>query len=364
MLEIPLAIVAYVLVMSTVVGIHELGHYLAGRMLGIHPLEIAVGFGRVLISRTDRRGCVWALRAIPLGGFVKFLGDGDVASASSVAVAPDQRRRTLDGAGPGRRAIVAFAGPLANIVLTFAVLTFLYAGVGRIYTPALVNGVVPGSAADTAGFRQGDLIVSVGGVGIERFEDIKALILPRAGMSTNIEVLRDGVHVMLTATPTPTQIEDNFGRRRDVGQIGLQGAKPVFERVPVANAFRYGASDMVFQVRQILGFLREVVLGERSVNQLGGPARIAEAAGDAMRSGWASLLFLLAFISINVGIMNLLPIPVLDGGLILTSGVEAVRGRPLGSRATKFVRYAGVAAVLCLTLTAVASDVLYLISKL
>lgn len=364
MLVTALSIFAYILLISTVVGIHELGHYVAGRMLGIQPVEFALGFGRVLVSRTDRRGCVWSLRAIPMGGFVKFLGDGDIASASSVAVAPELRRRTLDGAGPGHRAIVAFAGPFANFVLTFAVLTFLYAGVGRVYTPALVNGVVPGSAAEAAGFRKGDLIVSIGGVGIERFEDTKALIMPRAGMPTNIEVLRDGAHVMLTATPASTQVEDNFGRRHDVGQIGLVGAKPVFGRVPVSSAFLHGASDMVFQARQMLGILREIVIGERAVNQLAGPGRIAEAAGDAMRSGWASLLFLAAFISINLGIVNLLPIPIMDGGLIALCGIEALRGRPLGRRAQKVVNVTGLAAVGGLMVMVVANDVVYLISKL
>lgn len=364
MTETLFAILGFILLMSVVVGFHELGHYAAGRLLGIQPIEFALGFGRILASRTDRNGCRWSVRAVPMGGFVKFLGDGDIASASSVEVASELRRRTLDGAGPGRRAIVAVAGPLANFILTFVVLTGLYAGVGRVYTPAVVQGTVPGSVAEQAGFKQGDLIVAIGGVSIERFEDTMALVMPRAGMPTQFEVLRDGASVLLNATPAAALVEDNFGRRREIGRIGLFGAKPVFERVPVASAFRFGLSDMVFQGRQMLGLLRETVVGERPVNQLAGPGRIAEAAGDAMRSGWANLLFLTAFISINLGIMNLLPIPIMDGGLIVLCGLEGLRGRPLGERAHKLVNMAGFAAVVSLMVTVVANDVLYLISKL
>ncbi|MDE4914932.1 M50 family metallopeptidase [Methylobacterium sp. 092160098-2] len=363
MTETILAILGYVVMMSAVIGFHEFGHYAAGRLLGIQPVEFALGFGRILLSRTDRNGCRWSVRAVPMGGFVKFLGDGDIASASSVAVAPGLRRRTLDGAGPARRAVVAFAGPLANFVLTFLLLTGLYAGVGRVYTPALVQGTVAGSAAEKAGFLKGDLIVAVDGVSIDRFEDTQALVMPRAGMPTRFEVLRDGASVALEATPAATLVEDNFGRRHEIGRIGLFGGKPVFERVPVASAFLFGLSDMVFQGRQMLGLLRETVLGERPVNQLAGPARIAEAAGDAIRGGWANLLFLAAFISINLGIVNLLPIPLMDGGLLVFCGLEGLRGRPLGARAQKMVNLAGMAAVGGLMVTVVANDVLYLIHR-
>lgn len=364
MFETLFATAAYVLLISTVVGIHELGHYLAARALGIQPVEFSIGFGRLLFSRMDARGCRWSFRAIPMGGYVKFLGDGDAASATTAKVAPALRRLTMAGAGPGRRAIIAFAGPFANFVLTFVVLTGLYSGVGRLYTPTLVEGVLPGSAAEAAGFRLGDRIVAIGGVPTTRFEDMQALVMARAGMQTAIEVLRDGAPTILSATPTATQVEDNFGRRREIGRIGLKGGTPVFERVPVASAFAYGISDMAFLARQIGQILRETVLGERPVDQLAGPARIAEAAGDAMRSGWPNLLFLIAFFSINLGLMNLLPIPIMDGGLIALCGIEALRGRPLEERAQRMVSATGLAMVGCLMLVVVVNDFRYLFSKL
>ncbi|GJD87702.1 Metalloprotease MmpA [Methylobacterium hispanicum] len=364
MFETLLATAAYVFLISTVVGIHELGHYLAGRALGVQPVELSIGFGRLLFSRTDARGCRWAFRAIPMGGYVKFLGDRDAASSGSVEVPEAQRRRTMAGAGPGPRAIIAFAGPFANFVLTFVVLTGLYSGVGRLYTPAVVEGVLPGSAAEAAGFRTGDRIVAVGGVAVSRFEDMQSLIVARAGMPTAVEILREGSGLTLNATPAATQVEDNFGRRREIGRIGLKGGARVFETVPVASAFAYGISDMAFLARQIGQILRETLVGERPVDQLAGPARIAEAAGDAMRSGWANLLFLVAFFSINLGLMNLLPIPIMDGGLIALCGVEALRGRPLGEKAQRVVTATGLVMVGCLMLVVVVNDFRYLISRL
>lgn len=364
MFETLLATAAYVLLISTVVGIHELGHYLAARALGIQPVEFSIGFGRLLFSWTDARSCRWSFRAIPMGGYVKFLGDGDAASSTSVDVAPDQRRRTLAGAGPGARAAVAFAGPFANLVLTFVVLTGLYSGIGRLYTPTVVEGVLPGSAAEAAGFRQGDRIVAIGGVAIARFEDMQALVVARAGMPTSVEILRGGAPIVLTATPAATQVEDNFGRRREIGRIGLKGGTPVFERVPVTSAFSHGLGDMIFLARQIGQILRETVVGERPVDQLAGPARIAEAAGDAMRSGWPNLLFFVAFFSINLGLMNLLPIPIMDGGLIALCGVEVLRGRPLGERAQRVLTATGLAMVGCLMLVVVVNDVRYLFSRI
>jgi regulator of sigma E protease len=358
-------VVPFLFVLTVVVFFHELGHFLVARWCGVKVLVFSIGFGPELIGFNDRRGTRWKLAAIPLGGYVKFFGDDNAASV------PDQETISHMSEGEKRdsffykpvaqRAAIVVAGPLANFVLAIAIFAAVFTFYGKQATPARVDTVQPASAAQAAGFQQGDLIVSINGRKIETFTDMQRLVSASAGDALQVEVDRGGVRTTLRATPKLTEIKDNFGNVHRIGVLGITGAREPPVPVNPLTAVKLGVEETWFVVERTLSYIGGVVVGRESADQLGGPIRIAQVSGQVATAGFVALIHLAAVLSISIGLLNLFPIPLLDGGHLLFYAIEAIRGQPLSERAQEYGFRFGLAVVLLLMLFATYNDLLHLL---
>jgi regulator of sigma E protease len=352
--------VPFIFVLSIVVFFHELGHFLVARWAGVRVLVFSVGFGPELLGFTDRHGTRWKLSAIPLGGFVKFFGDENAASV------PDQeaigrmseadRRESFFHQPVGKRAAIVAAGPIANFILAVVIFAAVFTFYGKQASPARVDTVQEGSAAQAAGFQPGDLIVSINGKKIETFTDMQRLVSTSAGEPLVIEVDRGGVRATLRATPKLTELKDNFGNVHRVGVLGITGAREPPVPVNPLTALKLGAEETWFVIDRTLSYLGGVIVGRESADQLGGPIRIAQVASQIATTGFMPILHLAAVLSVSIGLLNLFPIPLLDGGHLLFYLFEAIRGRPLSDTAQEVGFRIGLAIVVMLMIFAISND--------
>ena len=358
-------IVPFLFVLTIIVFFHELGHFLIGRLCGIKALTFSVGFGPELIGFTDRQGTRWKLAAIPLGGYVKFLGDENAASVpdregvSSMSEA--ERRHAFPAASVGRRAATVAAGPIANFILSIVIFAAVVFFSGRVVGDPVVSGVEPDSPAMAAGFEPGDRVLSADGEAIGYFSDLQRHVAAVGESPITFEVDRGGRTVELTVTPRIEAREDEFGNSFTMPVVGLRadnanGGFRVEELGPV-EALQYGVSQTWFVASQTVGFIGQVVTGRQSADQIGGPIRIAQVSSQVSTVGLGALLNLAALLSISIGILNLLPIPMLDGGHLLFYAFEAVRGRPLSERVQELGFKIGLALVTMLMIFAFWNDI-------
>lgn len=362
-------ILPFLVVLTIVVFFHELGHYLVGRWCGIRALAFSVGFGPEIAGFTDRRGTRWKLSAIPLGGYVKFLGDENAASVpDSDAVSrmsAEERAHSFPGASLWRRAATVSAGPIANFILAIAIFAVFFSLNGRMIADPVVSEVRAGSAAAEAGLEPGDRFVSIDGVAMNTFEDVRRYVAPRPGVSMDLRVERDGAMLDVKLTPVRTEIEDEFGNRMEVGQIGVvtdrdSGQFRVVHYSPI-EAVGEGAKESWFIVSRTFGYIGNIITGREKADQLGGPIRVAQVSGQMATLGWAALIQLAAVLSVSIGLLNLMPVPMLDGGHLVFYAIEAVLGRPLGEATMEWAFRIGLTAVLSLMLFATWNDVSMLI---
>jgi regulator of sigma E protease len=358
-------VVPFLFVLTVVVFFHELGHFLVARWCGVRVLVFSIGFGPELIGFDDRHGTRWKLSAIPLGGYVKFFGDENAASV------PDQeaigrmteaeQRESFVFKSVGQRAAIVAAGPIANFILAILIFAAVFTFYGKQATPARVDTVQPASAAQAAGFQPGDLIVSINGRRIETFTDMQRVVSAAAGEALEIDVERGGVRTKLRATPKLTELKDNFGNVHRIGVLGITGAREPPQRVDPLTALKLGVEETWFVVERTLSYLGGVLTGRESADQLGGPIRIAQVSGQVATAGFVALINLAAVLSISIGLLNLFPIPLLDGGHLLFYAIEVIRGRPLSERAQEYGFRFGLAVVLLLMLFATYNDLLHLL---
>lgn len=342
--------VPFLLVLGVVIVVHELGHFLAARALGVTVETFSVGFGREIYGFYDRRGTRWRLAWIPLGGYVKFKGDESVASLPSrekiEAMTPSQRVGNFHTAPVWRRSLIVLAGPMANFALCIVLLTGWLMATGITYREARITCVEPGMPGEAAGLKAGDKVLSVSGSSVRSFDDFRRLIVLNARSPIDLVVERQGAPVTLRATPQLTQQEC-------IGQLGVTGpsrAEDVkFEKLGFSAAFLESVDKTWINIELPFRFLGQLVRGNACASQLGGPVKIAEASKDVASSSLLNLIPLIAFISVSVGIMNLFPIPVLDGGHLVFYGLEAILGRPLSQRAQETAFQAGFVLLLMLT---------------
>lgn len=362
-------ILPFLLVLTIVVFFHELGHYLVGRWCGIRVLTFSVGFGPEICGFHDRLGTRWRLSAIPLGGYVKFHGDENAASQPSSkeleGLSPQERARTFPGASLWRRAATVAAGPIANFILAIAIFSITIGINGRMIADPVVAQVVEGSAAEAAGIVPGDLLVSLDGNRIGTFDDVRRYITARPEIPVRVVVERDGSPVEMRVTPARKQITDRFGNEMEIGRIGIITNEQVGDFRVVhygpAEAVGQGVAETWFIVTRTMGYIGKVISGTESADQLGGPIRVAQVSGQVATLGIAALIQLAAVLSVSIGLLNLMPVPMLDGGHLVFYAIEAVRGRPLGERATEWAFRIGLTAVLTLMLFATWNDVSRLI---
>ena len=361
-------IVPFLFVLAIVVFFHELGHFLIGRWCGVKVQAFSIGFGPEIIGFNDRYGTRWKLSAIPLGGFVKFLGDDNAASvpdhAAAAQMTPEEREVSFVHKSVGKRAAVVAAGPIANFILAILIFAAIFGTAGRQYTSARVDTVQPGSAAQAAGFQPGDLVLSINGEKIDSFGDMQRIVSVSAGEPLNMVVDRGGVAVTLKATPQMRELKDNFGNVHRLGVLGLgrstqPGDIKTHYYSPI-EAIGQGAWETWSIVDRTISYIGGVFSGREAADQLGGPIRIAQVSGQVATVGFVALMHLTAVLSVSIGLLNLFPIPLLDGGHLLFYGIEAIRGRPLSERSQEIGFRIGFAIVVMLMIFATFNDILHL----
>jgi regulator of sigma E protease len=350
------AVFWFLVVLTVLVFVHELGHYLLARYNRVRVEVFSIGFGPELFGWHDRAGTRWKFSAIPLGGYVKMFGDSDATSALPTGrvaeMTPAEREVSFHYKRLGQRAAIVAGGPASNFVFAIVVLALLFMTYGEPFTPPTVSQLVQGGAAERAGIQVGDVITSIDGQPIERFEDVQRLVRLNPGTPITIVVRRSDQLVTLHATPIVNS--------HNVAQLGIghTGAPDYIKRGPL-SAIGRSVVETWNMVASTFEALWQIVIGARNSDEIGGPLRIAQISGQVAQFGIGPLLSFMAVLSINLGLINLFPVPVLDGGHLLFYAAEAIRGKPLGQRAQEYGFRIGLALVLTLMVFATWNDLVH-----
>ncbi|MBX7541959.1 RIP metalloprotease RseP [Qipengyuania sphaerica] len=350
-------IVGFPLLLGPLVTLHELGHYLVARWFGVKALAFSVGFGKEIAGYTDKHGTRWKLSALPLGGYVQFKGDMDPASIphpDEIANAtPEERDGSFHHASLWQRALIVFAGPAMNILITLAIFASFFAVFGKPapIDPAETNVIksfAEESAARDAGLMEGDRIVAIDGDVVAEFEDIQQHVLLYPGKTLQVEIERDDRNMTLPVKLADVTETDRFGNSSRVGRLGIYSTGMEFQSVGIGESVKLAFVQTGDLVGMMATGIKQVIVGDRSVKELGGPVTIGKYAGEQLSMGPLAFINFLALISLNLAFINLLPIPALDGGHLAFYAAEAIRRKPLGPRSTEVAYRAGVALVLAL----------------
>jgi regulator of sigma E protease len=347
---------AVLFVLSVVIFIHELGHFLVARWCGVRVRTFSLGFGREIFGFTDRYQTRWRIAWIPLGGYVKFVDDENGASVPSrealQRMSPAEREGAFQTKPLWARSAIVAAGPVANFVLAIVVFAVTFTFVGINVTSPRVDELVPDSAAARAGFQSGDLIVAIDGQSIESFADMQRIVSASADRELTFDINRNGANVLIKATPERREISDRFGNKLRVGVIGIKRNATQqewqYKRYGPVEATGLAVKECYFIVARTLGYVYDVITRREAGDQLGGVFRIADISGQVATLGFLALINLTAVLSVSIGLINLFPVPLLDGGHLMFYGIEAVRGRPLSERAQEVGFRIGLAIVLLL----------------
>jgi regulator of sigma E protease len=345
---------------AVLVVVHEGGHYLAGRWFGVKIDAFAFGFGRELFGFDDKRGTRWKFNLVPLGGYVKFTGDMNAASQPDAALAalPAAERDGLFLFKPlWQRAIIVAAGPMINFAFAILILAGVYMALGHPSTPPVVSAVIADGPAAAAGIKAGDRIIAIDGSAIDRFEDIASAAMVNAGSPMAVEFERAGIAETVTITPKIVEARDRFGGVSRHGRLGIaRSGQQVVEHVGPIKALYFGVVDTWGITKSIGRTLRQIVMGERSLDELGGPIKTGQMTGQQASLGVLSFIVFMAFFSINLGFINLIPIPMLDGGHLLLYAIEAGRRQPIGAKVQEWAFMSGFAAIMSLMVVLTFND--------
>ncbi len=350
-------IVPFLFVLTIIVFFHELGHYLVGRWCGVRVTTFSIGFGPELIGWNDRSGTRWRIALLPLGGFVRFFGDVDPASTpdydTAEALSPEERAVSFVFQPVWKRFLIVLAGPLASILLgivIFSTSAYLY---GRVVLIPKVASVVADSAAAEAGFKVGDIILSVEGTEVESFIDLQRIVGMYAGVPLKFVINRDGAEIPLVATPK-MQLRESIAGNRRMGVLGIAAARDattlIMKQETVLGAMAFGLRQTWNVIESSGDFLSGLISGRASTDQLSGPVGIAKMSGEVAKLGLNALIGFAGMISVSIGLLNLMPIPLLDGGHLVLYAIEAVRNRALNQKVTEVIFKIGLAIIACLTL--------------
>jgi regulator of sigma E protease len=372
-------ILPFLVILTVLVFVHEMGHYLVARWNGVRVEVFSIGFGPELFGWNDRNGTRWKISIVPLGGYVKMYGeyDGEPGDAAEKAMADDSAARyrakgmplprpdeSFHGKRVGQRAAIVAAGPAANYLFALLVFAALFVTVGQRVTPPSISSVLPGSAAERAGILPGDTVVSIDGESISRFEQIVGIVQMKAGVPIDVVVRRDGAELTVKVVPALKELTDVFGNVHKIGQMGVrhEGGSVMVRHGP-GTALVQASRETFNLTWGTLTAIGQMIVGARATDELGGPLRIAKFSGDVWRLDTAAILSFMAYLSISLGLINLFPVPMLDGGHLLFYAVEAVRGRPLGPRLQEYGFRIGLALVLGLLVFATWNDLRELFFK-
>lgn len=353
-------ILAFLLVIGPLVFVHELGHYLVGRWFGVHAEIFSIGFGRELKSWHDKRGTRWRLGALPLGGYVKFAGDMNAASQADPAwleLPPEERNRTFPSKPVWQRALIVAAGPVVNLLFAAIILAGFALAYGENVTPAKITGFEKGSSAQQAGMQLGDTIRAVDGVAVAYFPDVRKAIVTRIpGERVAIEVERAGSRLTIPVQIGALVQRDRFGNEYRYPVLGVHGTQSASRPVGIIEAPLVGLRRTGELIGMMADGLMDIILGKRSIQELGGPLKMAQFSGEQAALGPEALIAFIALVSINLGFINLLPIPMLDGGHLFFYGIEAIQRRPVSPRFQEIAFRSGLALLLGLMVFVTLND--------
>jgi len=351
---------AFLLVIGPLIFVHELGHYFAGRLFGVKAETFSIGFGREMFGWTDKRGTRWKVGWLPLGGYVKFKGDMNPASTPSpewLSLPPAERNETFQAKKVWQRFIIVAAGPFTNFLFAVVALVIVFASIGYPTTPASVGSVIEGRPAAVAGLRPGDQIIAADGRTIDTFADLRSYVSLRPEQPMVLTVRRAQAEIELPITPRAEIERDRFGNEARIGTIGVRPSGTLeFARLPAYRLPGAAIDTTIDTVDMMVTALGQVVTGRRSIQELGGPLRIAEVSGQQASLGWLPFFWLMIVVSINLGFINLLPIPLLDGGHLLFYAIEGVRRKPLRPEAQEWAFRTGLAVLLALMIFVTLND--------
>ncbi|MEW5965016.1 MAG: RIP metalloprotease RseP [Pseudomonadota bacterium] len=361
----PLAVaIPFLFVLTVVVFVHELGHFLVARWCSVKVDAFSIGFGKEIWGFTDRHGTRWRFAWIPLGGYVKFMDDDNAASAPSretiASMSEAERAGSFHAKPVWQRAAVVAAGPLANFLFSILIFALIFMALGVTRMEPRVAEVLPDTPAAKAGFQSGDLVLAIDGTRIDDFADLQRIVSSSPGRSLVFEVDRDGKRLALDVQPELREQDDRIAGKVKRPLIGIRGpaatAKVTHERVGPLAAVGLGVERTWEIITSTLGYIRDVIRGQQPADQLGGPVRIADVAGKVAKQGIVDLVFLTAFLSVSIGLLNLFPVPVLDGGHLVFYAIEAIRGRPLSEGVQDVSFRIGLALILMLMVFSFRND--------
>ncbi len=354
-------VIPFIIIISVIVFIHEYGHYWVAKKCGVRIEAFSIGFGKEIWGFNDKSGTRWKFCWVPLGGYVKMFGDEGVASNPDdekiKAMKEEDRKVAFNTQGlPLKTAIVA-AGPMANFLLAIVILTFFFNHYGMAESSPEVGSVLEDSAAADIGMQTGDIIRELGGSKVTSFKDIQDTVMLHPEIDLEIMYERDGEFISTIITPRLKATEDIFGNKIEIGLIGITpGGIIRTEQLGLGQAFVASISETYNICARTLTAVGQMIVGQRDADQLSGIARIAEYSGQAASRGLETILWFMAILSINLGLINLFPIPMLDGGHLFFYAIEAVKGKPLSERALEYSFRVGLVILISLMLFATFND--------
>ena len=351
-------VIAFLCAIGPLIIIHELGHYWVARWFGIGAETFSIGFGRRIAGWTDKRGTLWKIGWLPLGGYVRFVGDEDAASSAGdqTKLSASDQKRSFHLRPVHQRFLVVLAGPMANFIIAILIFAAFFMVVGAPRTANVVERLEPGSSAQAAGIQPGDRIVSIGGRDTETFEQVSHFVTMHPGEDVRATIVRNGQTVELPVTIGVRYEQDRFGQKFRIGRLGIWSGTLNYERLGAIEVLPAATSYTVSLTRSMIEGVWQIISGRRSVKELGGPLKIAQVAGQQASLGALPFIQLVALISINLGFINLLPVPMLDGGHLLFYSIEAVRRKPVSVEAQEWAFRGGLALLVTLLLFTTFND--------
>ena len=354
-----LTLLAFLIVIGVLVFVHEMGHYLVGRWCGVKADTFAIGFGKEIVGWTDKRGTRWKICLLPLGGYVQFAGDMDPSGMKSkewLSLPAAERNQTFQSKSLWQRAAIVFAGPAINFIFAILIIIGFVIAYGTSATLPVASQISPNSTAAAIGMKPGDRVISIDGEKIELFEDLrqKIMLLPEK----NVEIVyeRDGQRIAREGKTGVQILKDRFGNEYRLGLLGMSSSQVEWREVSPLEAPVVAVQKTIGIVDQITTTLGQVITGKRSIKELGGPLKIAQVSGEQFKLGLESFILFVALISINLGFINLLPIPMLDGGHLMFYAIEAVRRRPASAKVQEWAFRSGLALVMVFMLVVTFND--------
>lgn len=353
-------LISFIAVISVIVFIHEYGHFIVARWCGVKIETFSIGFGKEIFGWNDKHGTRWKFSMFPLGGYVKMFGDEGAASTPDnekiQTMSPEEEAVAFHTKPLWKKSLIVGAGPAANFILAIVVLTFFFMAYGRSVSAPIISEVIEESAASQAGLMPGDRIKTIDGTKVETFRDIAGIVSIRPEQELTFAIERDGKEVQLVVVPKLTKSQDMLGNDIEVGTVGIVSHEVEFQEISGAQALPAAVAETWSISVRTLEYVWLIITGRQKADELSGVLRIAKYSGQAVEKGFTTVLMLVVVISINLGLVNLFPIPMLDGGHLLYYAIEAVRGKPMAEQAQEFGFKIGFAIIILLMVFATWND--------